>query len=225
MRFSITRWFCAAVLTVPAYSATFTIDATDSGWYDSTGGHNSSDQNYFSGGFNSTTYRNFFVFDLSSVSGTISSVTLRVTDRNNSPTGFPTNGNLTYTNYDISTSIATLTAGGAGQVATFADLGGGTSYGSVVIVNPANTTQTIDVALNGSAILAIQALVGTGQFAIGGAITPNATDADGAFVDFNAQSDLRQLIIETRDDAGIPEPSTYLLGAAGLSYLFLRRRR
>jgi prepilin-type N-terminal cleavage/methylation domain-containing protein len=149
-------------VTIPVVSTTETISAIDSGWYTSAGSHSPANKNYIVGDTSGTEYRNFFVFDLSSISGTIVSATLSV-DQHTYSSVHPSE---TWTVYDVGTAISTLTDG-SGGVGAFNDLGGGISYGSAP-VTAATTTVTVD--LNASALSALNAAVG-GQFAFGGALT------------------------------------------------------
>ena len=69
-----------AFLAAPGSAAVVTVNATDSGWYDDTGFHDPSNINYlvgnpvFSPSF--VDHHNFFVFDLASISGTVTSAIL-----------------------------------------------------------------------------------------------------------------------------------------------------
>ena len=93
----------AALILTPyaANAQTVTVDAIDSGWYNPALGHSSGNKNYAAGP--DDTYRNFFVFDLTGISGTIVGATLRLeTDPN------WINGTPNYEMYDVTTDIATL---------------------------------------------------------------------------------------------------------------------
>src|SRR5688572_5130771 len=62
---------------LPCAGATVTLDAADSGFYFARGAHNPSIENYLTGLF-ITEHRSFFVFERSSVTGTINSAMLRL---------------------------------------------------------------------------------------------------------------------------------------------------
>ena len=64
----------------PAEAQTITLDAVDSGWYNSTGVHDPSNTNYIVGITAIALYRNFFVFDLSSIPLPIMSAELRLSN-------------------------------------------------------------------------------------------------------------------------------------------------
>src|SRR5262249_38109804 len=64
---------------VGAGSNTLTLDWTDSGWWDSTGAHTSTNKNYIVGQSGAPRqFRDFFVFDLTSVTQPITGAELRV---------------------------------------------------------------------------------------------------------------------------------------------------
>jgi hypothetical protein len=112
-------------------------------------------------------FRSFFNFDLSSITGTITSAELRLGyDRFGFSSPGPTE---TLGIFDVTTSIPALVAG-SGGLSAFADLGSGTLYGSAVLPtsNPADGTASI--TLNTSALAGLNAEQG-GQFAVGGALT------------------------------------------------------
>jgi len=127
---------------------------SDAGWYQA-GFHSPTNNNYYVGG----QYRNFFVFDLSGISGPVKRATLRIVN----PSG--TQGNLTYTLFDVSTPISALTAGGLGLAGIQDDLGTGNSYGCAAISNP--NASPISINLNNNGVSAIQGALGS-SIAIGG---------------------------------------------------------
>ncbi len=142
---------CTLVLTLYyglASAATTTLSEVDRGWYDSTGYHLTGNTNYYVGEgsiYEEPTageYRNWFVFDLSGISDTILSATLRLENTSyDSP-----DSTETYTLFDITTSLSSLT-GGSGGVSAFNDLGGGTSYGFQT-VSSADDFSLVDISLN-----------------------------------------------------------------------------
>jgi hypothetical protein len=143
-------------------------DAINSGHYDNLGDQIST--NYQAGfdGFNNnplSEVRNYFVFDLSDLTGAITSATLKI---QSNPFGIGyvnTSGadSITYTNWDVSTSVDDLENGTNG-LSTFADLGSGEEFGSA-LVHQGDLTTT--VTLDAAALDDIAAAEGE-QFAIGG---------------------------------------------------------
>ena len=213
-----------------SHAATITLNFVDSGWWENTGFHIPSIQNYIAGesfrpfaGFR--TFRNFFVFDLSGVTDPIVGATLRLF---NPAGGFASlDPTETYTLFDVSTPIASLTAGGAGMVSIHTDLGSGTQYGSQ-IVSAADNGAIVNISLNGNALTALNGA--SGLFAIGGAVTTlvSPLDLELIFGITGSSTDVRHLVVETLPGPSpgvIPEPSTVLLLGSGLAGLFAWRMR
>ncbi|WP_308411364.1 Calx-beta domain-containing protein, partial [Cylindrospermopsis raciborskii] len=149
-------------------SSTITLNATDTGWYDSTGYHDPSNTNYLVGDSqlsDAKLYRNWFSFNLPTLNAPIVSAQLKLKtfDYESLHT------NETYELREVTTSIPILIAGGSGKTAIYTDLGDGTVYGSRVYTNADdNLHRTID--LNGAAISALTAKIGQ-AFALGGLVT------------------------------------------------------
>jgi hypothetical protein len=152
-------------------------DAFNSGHYDNLGG--SIFTNYQAGfdGFNNnplSEVRNFFAFDLSSLTGPITSATLTIPSN---PFGIGyenTSGSasITYTNFDVSTPIDDLDDGTNG-LSTFADLGSGVKLGSTLI-GPDDLVTT--VTLDPAALEDIASAEGQ-DFAIGGSAMATVPEA------------------------------------------------
>ena len=210
---------CAAAFVSPA--ATITLNAIDSGYYLANGTHNPSLENYLTG-FTGTEYRSFFVFDLSSVSGTINSATLRLFNPEVSQFlhGYVSpDPSETLNFYDVTTPAAAITGNAAG-IAGFNDLGSGTLYGSRS-VSAANNGTVIETALNSSAIAAMSSA--NGLFLLGGAVgTVNGPSDQYVFgfsmVDF-VPDHTRQLVL---DFTSVPEPSTASLALFGTILVLAR---
>jgi hypothetical protein len=178
-----------------SWAATTTLDAVNSGFYIQDGHHETG--NYAVGWYgvpNNDDLRDYFIFDLSTVSGSIVSAFLRLST---APPGFIVYGSNdpseTYTLFDVSTGLVAL-ADGSGGVSAFNDLGSGVSYGSVIATSALGST--VDVPLNAAGIAFLA--TNHGQIAIGGAITTLAKGTTSEFL-FNATdaSMTRQLVITT----------------------------
>jgi hypothetical protein len=152
--------------TVSAQSATVVVDANNTGAYRNSGFHDSSNLNFIVGKIGTLQFHNFFVFDLSGVQGKVKSASLSVYSPEFSYNS--TDASETYTVFDVSTPVSTLTADNANAVDIFNDLGSGAAFGSTDVPNDSDNT-FITFALNAAAVDAINSI--HTQFAIGGALT------------------------------------------------------
>jgi hypothetical protein len=156
---------------------TITLNAADTGWYDSTGYHDPGNTNYFVGDYDYYgLYRNWFTFNLPTLTAPIISAQLKVNTYDyNSP-----QPNETYQLRDVTTAVPTLTAGGSGLTGIYADLGDGAIYGSQPYSNADdNLIRTID--LNAAAISTLTAKSGQ-AFALGGLLTTLDTLSNEEYV-------------------------------------------
>lgn len=156
----------ASLLVSSASAVTLDLTATDTGWYDSFGFHDTTNTNYVTGqGFDLT--RSFFVFDALPVfGGSITSATLKIT---NPAFGYDSpDASETISFNAFGGSITGLLDGSAG-VSGFDDLGDGTVYGGGTVTASDNGT-TLTFTLNTDFLTALQAASG-GSIAIGGALT------------------------------------------------------
>ncbi len=203
------------LLPFSTFAEAATLDASDSGWYNEFGFHDPNNRNYITGFASARLTRSFFVFDLSSVTGTIISATLRVPNfQSLSP-----DPSETFALFDVTTDIATLTAGGSGLTAVYDDLGTGVSYGSGTMPGGISGASQ-DFLLNPAGLAALNAA--GGFIAIGGAIT---TLSGQVLVDeyaFGFTTNLiPQLLLETSE--AVPEPGALWLAAAGIVMICVRR--
>ncbi len=209
----------SAVVATPVRAVT--INASDRGWYDDTGFHSPGNLNYIVGDqpeSSGLTFRDFFVFDVTAVAGSISSAKLRLFNPASGPGFGSDTGTETYKVFDVSTPLASLLAG-TGGLGAYGDLGSGTLFGSY-LASAADNGAFVEVVLNAAAIAALNAA--TGLFAFGGAIDPlNGVDDAEYLFGFTASNLAHtQLVVET-----VPEPATVLLLGAGLACLTVIRRR
>jgi len=232
-RFMMGAALLISLSTGQAQAVPITLNATLSGWYDSTGSHVPANDNYFTG-TNTFDLHSYFVFDLSTVSGTITGATLRLYNPsadNNIGDGYGGSPS-TLTIYDVSTSTATLAAfqgtGATGQTGIFTDLGSGTAYGSQGVSSTDNG-QFVSVTLNAAALGDLNAGIGN-PFAFGGALPPSSGNYVFAFTGASAgvPTSVNELVLTTEASGPVvPEPATTTLlafGAAGLIGARLRRR-
>ncbi|MFM6607094.1 MAG: hypothetical protein ACKPH3_23985, partial [Dolichospermum sp.] len=137
---------------------TITLNAADTGWYSSTGFHDPTNTNYIVGDGSSSLYplyRNWFTFNLPTLTAPIISAQLKV----NTFEYTSLDASETYELRDVTTAVPTLTAGGSGLTAIYADLGDGAIYGSR-IYSDADDTQFRTTELNPAAISAVTAKTG-----------------------------------------------------------------
>jgi hypothetical protein len=220
--------FTTVLATTNASAGLITLNATNSGTYAGSG--DSYDGNYsvgwFSGQF-ADEFRNFFVFDLSSVSGTITSATLRLSSYDPPSSGYVSNDPTeTFSLFNVSTPLANL-INGSGGVAAFTDLGSGTLFGSSVINDQLDFE---NISLNAAGLAFLQSNLGANQIAFGGAVT-SLVKGNSPEALFNATTGqlTRQLILTTEDAApggsSVPEPSTLLLAGLALITLSAAKRK
>jgi hypothetical protein len=200
--------------------------STDGGWYSVQGVHEPDNTNFVVGDnrqgncmpdvYCQDDFRNFFVFDLASVTQTIASAKLAIYVQT-FPDGYKSaDPSENFEVHDVTTSIASLVAG-TGGVAAHADLGTGVVYGNR-LMTAADMGKTVEITLNSSAIAAMNST--HGLFAIGGSLTtlnPSIT-TQGEIV-FGASGGPQQLRLTL-----VPEPSTLLLLAFGAISLLGRSR-
>jgi hypothetical protein len=228
-----------SAMATSAVAATITLDAAFRGGYRSSGANNgtSPGNNYVAGecltigtifcgvapGVPET--RNWFEFNLSSVSSPVTAATLLLQEPGGVGFGSSISPTLTYTLYDISASDAA--ALGGVSTAIFADLGSGTSFGSYVASSADNNAnETVAISLNAAALSLINANLGS-SFALGGAITPlNGIDDTAYLFGFTSQFESTRLQLTTQDaSTPVPEPGTIVLVGSAFALLTARKKR
>lgn len=215
-----------------ASAQTVLLSATNRGFYDNSGNRSfqSATANYSAGDARglppaplvSNDLRNFFVFNLSSVSQPIASAQLELYMPG--PPAAPgwinstSSGSEGYELYDVVRPLANL-LDGTGGLANHADLGSGVVYGSRAIT-PDDMGTVVIIPLNASAISALQGA--TDLFGFGGAVTTLDGTASTELVFTNTGTLLPILTTELRLTV-VPEPSTLLL--LGISVISLLAHR
>lgn len=131
------------------------------GWWSTTSLNSNTNENYITGNAGGILWNDYFVFDLTGQTGTVTSATLNL----NAATilGTPTLGL-----WDVTTPLSELENKSAGpNAAIYADLGSGVNYGSGFALSSADDDMNLSFALDSAAIAAINNDLG-GNFAIGG---------------------------------------------------------
>jgi len=166
-----------SLLCLSANAATLT--AVNRGYYSDGSFLAPGSGNYLVGDFyfaNSDEVRNFFVYNLASVTDAVTAATLHLYNPSAlDPRPLTGDGyrspdpSETYTVFDVTTPVGELTGGTGSPASTFADLGSGTVLGSVIATAASNGT-FIDIALNSSGLAYLNAHLGS-LVAFGGALT------------------------------------------------------
>jgi hypothetical protein len=204
---------------LPVSAASVTLTTRDQGWYKDTGVAEAGNWNYLAGHCSADScsffneYRNFFIFDLSRVTGRITSATLYLWMPESgfvSPTG-----SETYQLFSVETPADEV--GARWGVDIFEDLGAGVGYGSYTATE-ADSYSFVAIALEAAALADLNAAAAL--FALGGAVTSLDPEENDEVVFANSGWIRGILVVET-----IPIPgAAWLLGSAALA-LCCRRRR
>ena len=203
-----------------SYSSTITLNALSSGWYYDSGVHNSNTEPNISAGVCVTCLysgesRNYFLFDLSSISEDIVSAELRITSGNY----ISSDPFETFSLFDITSDPSILPTNTSQNLSLFDDLGSGQEYGGYQVQQ--NSDPVISIMLNSFAIDDINST--NSLFAIGGAITSldnDLTRTQYVFGGTHIGKQTRELIITT-----VPVPGALWLFLTSLPILFSYTRK
>jgi hypothetical protein len=147
-----------------------------SGWFDSNGGHSATNTNYIAAAYNGLFYNDFFAFDVSGVTGPVTTASFTVNSYTVDPS-YDAVYPIPYSLHDVSTSVAILTSDNSGNVAAFNDLASGSYYGGRYYT-VANSYTYETITLTAAAIADINAaILGSGSFVLGGSTNPLSVPA------------------------------------------------
>jgi hypothetical protein len=211
-------WFPA-----PSQGEPVTLDATTRGVQPPSGAFTSppTANSFYLVGFSAIAeFRNFFVFDLAGLSGSVNAAKLLLT---NPPGGFNSVDALEqFTTFDVTSDFALL---GSASPLIYSDLGSGIAYGSYT-ASIADNASVVELSLNAAAVEAIQASLGS-QFALGGAITTLSPFRPGRrefLFGSTGVGDITQLRLDLTTSS-VPEPSTLLMLSTGAVVALLKSKR
>jgi hypothetical protein len=215
-----------------ARATTIDLDTTVHGALDNFGSNNGADGsgagNVLAGqqgsyrGNPAVFYHNYFVFDLSGITGKVTAATFHITD--GGYLTFPSEPSETLGLFDVdSSNISALVNQNTNSDTTaYNDLGGGQQYGSGVFTS-ANLNQDVTITLDAAALANLNAAIGE-QFAIGGAVTTLGTDPSStaelfAYSGANSTHPYLELTL-----ASVPLPTSIYSAAILLLGLEIHRR-
>lgn len=208
----------AALMLVPsaASAASFTLNSVQTGFFQNSGGTSNAPTL-----IEDSTRNNYFVFDLSAVTGKVTSAVLTIFANGNYSNPVAASS-ISYSLFDVQTPISKLLDGTGGSAA-FADLGSGTQYGTTTVATPTSfaAMPQVTVALTGA--LTDLANAAGKQFAIGG--DSSLTGNNGFLWISSSRSPAASLTLETAKIAPVPLPASLPLLAVAVGLIALLRRR
>lgn len=213
----------ASVVTVSTSLNPIQAGTDNQGWWsNTTTNNNPTNDNYIAGNPNDN-FRSFFSFDLSGISGTVTSAQFDVRR-------YLQSGTVILGLWDVSTAASTLisTRSNISSPSIFADLGSGTSYGSFTVTTGASA-DILTFTLNAAALADINAEVGIGYFSIGaalqgpGTIFSNSSDEPGN--SGGARNSIQNLVLTVEPAGAVPEPGSFALAGLALLSAGVARRQ
>lgn len=166
------------------------------GWWSPQDGHSSDNLNYIVGNADGSLYNDFFVVDLSSITGPITSASLNLV------TFYAPGPTVTFTLFDVSTPIPELTADAISTeqaLNIYYDLSSGVSYGQLTVGDP--FPEMIHLELNAAGVAALNNALG-GTIALGGTVSPSAIPEPSTYAALLGAAALATVIVRRRRGAG-----------------------
>ncbi|MGD0821604.1 MAG: PEP-CTERM sorting domain-containing protein [Desulfomonilia bacterium] len=187
-------------------NASVVINNSYSGWYDDSGNHSYSNENYYSGSHFGPQLNDFFVFGLSGFSGPVSAATFNVYSYGISVPG-------TYTIYGTSLNTS-VENDNTGNVAMYNALTSGPAIGSIS-VGTGDANSWLAISLNNAGLSWLQANEGN-SVVLGGSFPQPNTGDDLYLFGFSNFNPDNNLTINANANSPVPEPATMLLLSSGL---------
>ncbi|SFO33055.1 PEP-CTERM sorting domain-containing protein [Nitrosospira briensis] len=218
----------AALITYSTMESMFDSFALNQGWWSTTRGGSNENGNdaYSTGEFQDESVRGFFTFDLSSLSGTVTSATLRVMRGG----GSNNTDEIQLSLWDVTTPASTLNHNEGYNSAIVDDLGSGINYGffsipsgsySDYLLLPLNSNALGDINAT-SGFFSIGAMTGAVNQSIFGATRTGFSNAKGELI---GDPKIVYLDLITDSVVSINEPTTSMLLGLGILCLGVSRRR
>lgn len=211
----------AAVVTIGTDEGLVSPGRDNQGWWrEGSQNSNPTNDNYYTGA--SDSYRSYFTFDLSGLTGqTITALSLDLRRYNQS-------GTVELDFWDVDTSAADLAQREVINGTIFADLGSGLSYGSSGPIGVGASTDVLSFTLGAQAVVDANAAIG-GYFSIGvSSLSSSVIFASSGAEPGNGGPGYTQNLVVTTGEApaAVPLPASLPLLALTLGGLgFAARRR
>lgn len=207
----------AAIITVSTSDGLVSPGRDNQGfWKSDSASTNLTNDNYFTHEGGRPSHRSYFSFDLSAVTGNVVGATLELRR-------YTTDSNATVELFDVSTSATDLAQRGIFDSSIHADLGSGTSYGSLA-VGSGISTDILSFALNASAFTDINGALG-GYFSIGATSTGGISFNHSGGPADGSPSFTQRLVLVTGPVTAVGEPESLALFGLSLAGLAWVRRR
>jgi hypothetical protein len=194
---------CIVLITGSGFAASYTVNNTDSGWYDQSGFNGSGNTNYSAGNHFNNQLNDYFSFSLAGVSGPVTAATFNVYSYNVFLAG-------TYSIYGTNLSPAGVGGGCGSCVSTFTALASGSAIGSINVTT-ADSNSWLTITLNSAGLSWLTANEGNG-IVLGGAFPQPANGGDNDLFGYSGFNGGNNLAITT----GTPEPGTLIMFGSGI---------
>lgn len=207
----------AGTCAASAQTFNLSVEASQTGWVNSSGFGNTDNTNYITGFLDGVEHRSYFTFDLSGVIGEVVSASLSI---NQADAGF---SSVDASEFALFTSIdsSVPSAGTIDDTSLFGELGTGDVFGGTSAISASDSV--VDVALNSNFVTAANS---SGSSIVIGSrlLTAGSLDDEFIFGFSTGEGATLNLVVDPNGSA-VPEPSSVLLlSLAGLGVIARRKR-